>query len=349
MYAVTTEDQIDARLREWGLVREDDSPLTPAASKNRTLICRAQGDRRVLVKIADGPGNVGVVREGGILERLKPLAERRGCPLGLPHLYAFDRALGLVAVEWIDSAETLHTFHRKSGRFPSTVARKMGKGLAYLHRVTGLDPERFRVRDSFRDESDLLECFLRMRPDFYARLSQAGIDFFSRVQHDAEVVAGLQALSEYQQADEDSCLLHGDLKQANLLRLPGTAPLVFLDWELSFWGDPARDLGFMASDYVLSWFAPERVDESVSHEHLKAFLGELFAAYREGRGKGFGLDASFQRRAVRWIGTAMLFYVYGMTHYEGAFSPRAMGITEYATHMLAAPDRWPAKLWGQGG
>ena len=130
-----------------------------------------------------------------------------------------------------------------------------------------------------------------------------------------------------------------------LARAKGQA-LVLLDWELSFWGDPARDLGSIVADYALGWLAPEHDNEALAKDALQALLGALLVAYRQGRESGFQLDEEFQRRVVRWTGAALLFYIYGMTHYEGEFSERARRLTEYATHMLGAPELWSGRLWG---
>ncbi len=346
--ALPNERLIDARLTEWGLVRDDDSPLAPATSKNRTILCRAGPKKRVLVKIADGPGNVGVLREGGILELLSRFADDRRSPLVLPKVFAFDRNLGLLAVEWLSPSETLHSYHRRTGKYGRSIARQLGRALAFLHRQSRENPEAFAVRDGFREESDLLECFLRMRPDFYARLSRAGIDFFCEVQADAAAVSGLQAISDYQEEGEQSCLLHGDLKQANVLKVTKSRlqALAFVDWELSFWGDPARDVGSIVADYALSWLAPEHENEAITKETLHQVSRALLVAYRKEREAAFALDEAFQRRVVQWAGAALLFYVYGMTHYEGVFSERARRLTDYAMHMLGAPEKWPARLWG---
>src|SRR5438552_13574893 len=122
--SLPSEREIDDRLRRWGLVREDDSPHAPATSKNRTLICRRGARRRVLVKIADGPANVGVLREGGVLELLEKELPHGG-PLEAARLFAFDRRLGLVAVEWLEHAQTLHHYHRQSGRYGAELARQI--------------------------------------------------------------------------------------------------------------------------------------------------------------------------------------------------------------------------------
>lgn len=347
MRAPLTDAELDARLAHLGLER-DAAFLSPPPSKNRTLVCHA-GRKRVLVKVADGPGNVGVLREGSVLQRVQPLGQARGSPLHLPRVYAFDPANGLLALEWLHHGETLHHHHRVSLEYAPALAAQVGHALGYLHSKSREDRARFALADAFRDESDLLECFLRMRPDFYARLSQVAIDFFASVQTDAPAVYGLQALSSQQLKEADAVLLHGDLRQANLLRvLRGKAHVVvFLDWELSFWGDPARDLGSLLSDYVLGWLAPEHRSEVLARPALAAWARAMLTSYAEAREPGFALDAGFQERVVRWVGAALLIYVYGISHYEQVLDARALGVGRHALDMLGRPKDWPTVLWGQ--
>ena len=110
MRAPLTEAELDGRLAALGLVR-DPTMASPPPSKNRTVVCKAiTGKKRVLVKIADGPGNVGVLREGSVLERVEPLSRAPRSPLHLPHVFAFDPAHGLLGLEWITHGETLHHY-----------------------------------------------------------------------------------------------------------------------------------------------------------------------------------------------------------------------------------------------
>jgi aminoglycoside/choline kinase family phosphotransferase len=346
MRAPLTDAELDARLAALGLER-DSTVSAPPPSKNRTLVCRS-AKKRVLVKVADGPGNVGVLREGSILERVTPMGELKNSPLHLPHVYAFDPAHGLLALDWIGGGETLHHYHRRSQEYPSALSRQVGHALGFLHRMSRESPSKYALADAFRDESDLLECFLRMRPDFYARLSQVGVDFFASVQGDQGAMQGLQALSEQQQKESEAALLHGDLRQANLLRVAKgkAATVVFLDWELSFWGDPARDLGSLLSDYVLGWLAPEHRSEVLARQTLATHSKAMLLGYAEGREPGFKLDEGFQHRVVRWVGAALLISVYGISHYEQVLDARAMGVSRHALDMLARPGDWPSVVWG---
>jgi thiamine kinase-like enzyme len=346
MRAPLTEAELDARLAGLGMSR-DLSVSSPPPSKNRTVMARA-GKKRLLVKIADGPGNVGVLREGSVLERVGPLSTIPRSPLALPHVHAFDPANGLLALEWIPNGETIHHYHRRTQEYPTALASQVGHALGFLHHMSREGRSRFALADAFRDESDLLECFLRMRPDFYARLSLVGIEFFAQVQGDSAAMHGLQALSEQQQREGEAALLHGDLRQANLLRVarPKAPIIVFLDWELSFWGDPARDLGSLLCDYVLGWLAPEHRTEVLARPALEAFARALLQGYRSAREPGFVLDVGFQQRVVRWVGAALLIAVYGISHYEQQLDIRALGVVRHALDMLGKPSDWPAVLWG---
>lgn len=347
MRAPLTDSELDDRLAGLGLTR-DPTATSPPPSKNRTVVARA-GKRRFLVKIADGPGNVGVLREGSVLERVGPLSGLPRSPLALPHVHAFDPAHGLLALDWIPNGETMHHYHRRTQEYPPALARQVGNALGFLHRMSREGRSRYVLADAFRDESDLLECFLRMRPDFYARLSLVGIDLFAQVQADGSAMQGLQALSEQQLRESESALLHGDMRQANLLRVarPRAPVIVFLDWELSFWGDPARDLGSLLCDYVLGWLAPEHRSEVLARPTLEAFAAALLEGYASGREPSFSLDSGFQHRVVRWVGAALLISVYGISHYEQVLDPRALGIVRHALDMLGKPSDWPAVLWGE--
>lgn len=344
--APLTDAELDSRLALLGLER-DPTVSSPPPSKNRTVVCR-QGKRRVLVKIADGPGNVGVLREGSVLERVSPLGRLPKTPLNLPRIFGFDPANGLLALDWIHDAETLHHYHRRTLEYPTAIAGQVGQALGFLHRMSRESRSAYADADSFRDESDLIECFLRMRPDFYSRLSQVGIDLFASVQADGEAMKGLQALAEQQLREDDAALLHGDMRQANVLRveLNRKPSVVMLDWELSFWGDPARDLGSLLCDYALGWLAPEHRCEVLPRQALADFGAALLAGYVDAREPGFRADAHFQERIVRWVGAALLIYVYGISHYEQVLDARALGVARHALDMVGRPKTWPSALWG---
>jgi len=289
----------------------------------------------VLVKLATGYGQRGVHREGRILAALEAVARP---PLRLPRLAAFSPDLGMLAVEWLDGASTAFDHHRTTRRYDPELAERLGRALGALHARTRADPARFDPKDALADRFDLLESLLRPRPDFYARQPRAALHLVSRLQQDGAALRGLTALSEA----ERSCLIHGDCKQSNVL-LAGGEP-VLIDWELSHWGDGARDVGSLAADYAAGWLAPEHESEVLPQPDLQRFLSALLRAYEQERG-----DASpspdFPERVVRWCGLALVVAAYGEAHFLRELRERGRRLLDFGQYLLAQPEVWKEKLF----
>ncbi|HVE88021.1 MAG TPA: aminoglycoside phosphotransferase family protein [Myxococcales bacterium] len=339
------------QLLAWGL-----SPLPPdqaprlAPSKNRTVVCAtaAGAGARVLVKAATGYRQMGVFREGKILGALEPVAF---APLFIPRRTGYSEALGMVAVEWLEGASTVFHHHRATRRYPPELARALGRALGALHARTHPDPARFDPRDGYSEHSDLLESLLRMRPDFYARQPRVALQLISRLQQDRAAVRSLQSLSDAQHDKASGCLVHGDCKQGNILVPGDRAEPVLIDWELAFWGDGLRDVGWLAADYATGWLAPTHEAEVLPRPELTSFLGELWAAYLAERAAAFPAPPDAGLRAVRWCGMALVVMAYADAHHYRELDERAHKLADYGQYMLAEPEVWAGKLFGseEGG
>lgn len=64
------------------------------------------------------------------LDRLKPR-------LALPKVVGFDGDLGVLALAWIESGETLFATSARRGRLPADLGASLGRNLAWLHSATG--------------------------------------------------------------------------------------------------------------------------------------------------------------------------------------------------------------------
>lgn len=336
-----------AQLGAWGLsAAAPGSAPAIAPSKNRTVLCNAPGGGRVLVKLATGYGQRGVYREGRILGALEEVALP---PLRLPRRTGYSPELGMLAVEWLDGAPTVFHHHRSTGRYEPALAERLGRALGALHARTHRSPGRFDPRDGFTEQIDLLESLLRPRPDFYARQPRAVLQLISRLQQDAGAMQSLQELSQAQKDAPSGCLVHGDCKQGNvLLAGAGLDEPVLIDWELAFWGDGARDLGWLAADYATGWLAPEHEAELLAQPDLQRFLGALLSAYvRERETAGYPAPPDLPGRAVRWCGLALVVMAYGDAHLLRALEDRGRRLADYGQYLLAEPDAWRARLFGE--
>jgi len=326
----------------FGLVAAEPRGDAPPPSKNRVGLYQVPDRGRVLVKSPGPAGPAGICHEAAVLAAIAPLAGDGRCPLRVPEVYAADARRGLLAVRWIDGAESLHSFHRRTGRHSPAMGAAIGRALGWLHgrAPPGLDPQAENVP---RDD-DFASFFTHVRPATYARLARATISLISAVQHDAGAVAGLLAIGRWRGGER---WLHGDLKPANIVRLPGKRPMLLLvDWERSVPGDPARDLGSLLAEYLARRLAPDPGERPVASGTLAAFVAALLAAYREERGPGEPPAPDFGERLGRWTGLGLLYCVVARIHQDGLFSERERLLAAHGRDLLARPEAGLLTLLG---
>ncbi len=92
--------------------------------------------------------------------------------------------------------------------------------------------------------------------------------------------------------------------------LPERGAPVWLDWELSHFGDPAQDLGSLAADLARCQISPEQPSEKLSTKALNDGLAAVF--------QGYGPTSRAMRRRVRlWMGAHLLIYAHAMVLGDG--------------------------------
>lgn len=295
------------------------------------------------MKVAEDGRISGIAHEGRVLTALALATASRSCPLRVPEVLALDATGGWLALRRIEGAETLHAFHRRTGRLGTALARQIGRALGWLHRARLPEVD---LGSAPRD-GDFAELFTYLRPEVYANLSQGGIELIGSVQRHRQAAAALAAIAQAERHPADRRPLHGDVKPANILRLPGPRPrLVFVDWERAVPGDPARDLGTLLSEYLPGWLAPEPGVRPLRGESLRKFAAALLEAYRSERGPEDRPPPDFDLRVIRWAGLGMLLQVYGATHYEGTYDARARRLAACAADLLGQPRRWAREILG---
>lgn len=339
---------IQERLASWGLVPAPEAPDSPPLSKHQLLLCHDRAGRRVVVKLAPSAHDPGLAREADTLVLLARQPALQAGRLWTPTPLHFDRELSLMALPWFASGPTLHAYHRQKGAWGASVARPLGCALATLHGHGGQGVLRDWAVASGDRDVELLAMFIHMSPAFYAHLSPAGLAFFAAVQADGEAIRALHALAT---GPGERTLIHGDAKPANILRLPGSSDgprgkrYLWLDWELSGLGHPARDVGTLMAHYVQCWLAPEGAEEGLHQAVMREFLVALLRSYRYGRLRvGRPAERDFVLGSVRWLGVALLHQVYGRTHFSARYDEPAMYLTRYALDFVKDPYRWAWEL-----
>jgi aminoglycoside phosphotransferase (APT) family kinase protein len=245
---------IEPYLRERGLISaravvdgglrvEDHSRL------NRVFLVTAEGERGLVVKVADEPGSLGVAREAAVLERLSAIGGRELTSF-LPAVVDYDASERVLVLEAAPNSRDL-TLHHARGRFSCALARQAGHALATLHEV---GPH---AADGLPDRVDLTASLEIHRPDLDSvqAMSTAAIQLTEVIQGSGEICASLDALLA---SWSPGSMIHGDVRWANMLALYKVdserwTRLQLIDWELATAGDPGLDVGSFFGEYLRAW------------------------------------------------------------------------------------------------
>lgn len=328
-------------MARWGLFEDPAATDLPNVGRSTFLLCRKSDRTRVLLKAPRANAAIAVAREAGALSDVVHMLAGRPASLKIPGVLGDDPQAGVLAIEWFERAENLLTYHGRTRRFGHVLARQIGRAVAFVHRLSHPD-EHGRYKSLGRQQVESIKTLLYISPRQYAELSTASIQLYSAIHQEGPA---MQALFEMMTPSDRECLLHGDLKQANILRLED-GRLAFVDWELASWGDPARDLGNLLACYVLGWLVPAAERPAITQGTLRSYWQTLLGAYRAARGRRFALEADFETRMVKWCGLALLYGAYAATLSDASYPRRARSIAQHAFAFLREPERWSEAIFG---
>lgn len=168
-----------------------------------------------------------------------------------PALLHYDGKDGVIATRGIVAHETLRA---RCGGLPPTneeLIAVIARRLAACHDASRALPSAARSDAVLRGEPPVPN-YDHVTPTELAHA--AGTDIRTYLAAVQGVAAALRQMREGWRTD---CLIHGDLKDDNILvgSATGEADLsiVFVDWELSSWGDPRWDLGTLIGQFLFYW------------------------------------------------------------------------------------------------
>ncbi len=273
----TAEESFDKRLEKvlaahvGGFLRlHSCERLSGGASQEtyRLIVETAGGEVRLAMRRApEGVGESDIGPGLAVEARLMTEAGRVGVPGPEVH-YVLTEQDGLGAgfiMEWIDG-ETLGAKIARGEDFAKVrpqLAYQCGQILARIHNIdldtTGL-----------REKLEVLtpEKFIHQMWDNYKSFEtpQPMIDFTARW------------LLENLPTRHESCLVHNDYRNGNLIITPDDGVVAVLDWEVAHIGDPMRDLGWICTN---SW----RFGRSEFPVGGFGMREDLFAGYEAESGK----------------------------------------------------------------
>jgi 5-methylthioribose kinase len=193
-----------------------------------------------------------IFREQAVLESLQPIL-----PAGtVPAVLFGDRENYLFAMESAPADARVWKEQLLNGDIDVSLGERAGTVLGQLHESSGRDPRRF---DSFADGT----VFVQLRVDpFYRRIAECYPDLTPTI---APLVDGMRTRQE--------ALCHGDFSPKNILAHRDGFMLV--DYETTYLGDPAMDLGFFLSHLLL---------KTIKRPQDRARMEELTRAFWRGYG-----------------------------------------------------------------
>lgn len=219
--------------------------------RNRSFkIMSRRGPCYLIKQGVDRRGAATIAHEASIYRLLH---DCQGIGRFLVRYYTYDPDEQILVLELLRDSCDLRNYHTRVGRFPQTIAARIGEALGALHQVKP------------RAERQLHAVLARPLPwalsihrpnmAIMPDISAANMHLIEIIQQHSELCHMLDMLRQSWCAES---LIHQDMKWDNIIilgRLVGkeTLNLRVIDWEFAGLGDPCWDIGTVFSKYLSFW------------------------------------------------------------------------------------------------
>jgi len=181
-----------------------------------------------------------LVRNESFFDRLKPL---------LPAFVHYDPKAAMLVIELIENGESFFAhLQRRDPDIAAAVAAQLGTALGTYH--FGTPPVGDRFPQTFPRHIPWAFTFAAPEPAMALHSGPANAQMLSILNAHK---AFHETLTRLRGEWETRCIIHGDIKFANLLVADGHIRLI--DWELVDVGDPCWDAGSVIQSYLLWWLS----------------------------------------------------------------------------------------------
>lgn len=193
-----------------------------------------------------------LTNEAAVYQRLHTGNQSNEIQQFIPRFFKFDPESNCLVLELLVEAQDLWEYHTKNSHFSTTLASKMGAGLAALHSVQFNEAE-----DNIFSSDTLPWAFTLHRPELniLRDISSANLELIKIIQRFKVLCDLLDSLRKQWRTES---LIHGDIKWDNLIvyQKPGSkrkTNIKIIDWEMAGIGDPCWDVGTVFSEYLSCW------------------------------------------------------------------------------------------------
>ena len=108
--------------------------ISDTSRRNANLRVVSRDGPSYFIKQASGPDRVATLaREATFYTFVRSRPKLHALRPYLPDLHSYDPDNALLVLGYVQSAESLLEYHARRGRFPTSLARSLGRALATLH------------------------------------------------------------------------------------------------------------------------------------------------------------------------------------------------------------------------
>jgi hypothetical protein len=188
--------------------------------------------------------------------------------------------------------------------------------------------------------------FKNVTPEFLAHSPDPIVELITILQNDEDFSILLDMSN-----NDQCCIVHGDLKFDNILKskdVSASKKVVFIDWELTGYGDPAYDIATIIANFILIWLDSIPLDNKkdfkylVNHSRipfskLRYFISLFWTTYLEHTLPILGSDHPNKIKCVKYTGSILVQYAYVEAYFLNGLSPRAILFLLMAKNLLGDP------------
>jgi Ser/Thr protein kinase RdoA (MazF antagonist) len=345
---------LDRGLLSHERVASGDATIEDLSRRNRNFkVLQRDGPCHFLKQATTRHTRATLAREAEVLQALRSLPSLAS---HVPHFVEHDSDRHLLILEIPDAFETLDRRFARTGRWPATLGGALGSFLGRLHRVTrnGADPL---LPNMAEDEAPWVLSI--HRPDAVLLSdSSPGNQAFVRIIQDSAGIG--DELDRLRTRWKRECLIHGDLKSANVAVPKGASAareLQVIDWELAGAGDPGWDLGSVWSDVLAFWLfsIPMAQDGSIEESleqapfplaRMRPYVSSIWSAYLREAGLDSVRADMLLARSIPYAAARLLQTGFESTVEASRVTTNLICLIQLAWNMMRRPREAASSLLG---
>ena len=331
-----------------------DVTLEDASRRNRNFRVLSKRGPCYFVKQASPGVEASIAREARVLRFLGSPHGPRHVARHVPEVSRYDPKRSVIIFHASPDTETMDEVLSRAGQLPVPVGKALGGILGTLHSATSSGKARAMCERKWPGDPPWVLGIHRPDVPMWWTSSEANLQLLRIIQQFPEFTAGLDHLRASWRRE---CLIHGDLKSANMITRRGIRGLTIVDWELAGFGDPAWDVGSIWGDALGLWILtiPMSTDATIEEflklapfplKRLQPALKSFWHRYAEARALGTEASRSLLMRSVELAAARLLQAAFENTVQASRPTVNVAYMLQLSWNMLSRPGGAAANLLG---